>query len=560
METNTLNARRLATLLLLSLAAPALPALADGPSRIVAVGDIHGELEGFRELIHEVGLTDAGGAWTGGDAWLISLGDVTDRGPQDLEVLRELMRLQGEARAAGGEVEMVLGNHEVMNLTGELRYVHPEAGDPALRRELFAPDGELGAWLLERPVMLQVGDTVFAHGGFPEDYAGSLADRDEAYRQQIATYARAWLAETEDGDPPFDTVWSQRPAVAGSDASIFDIEGPTWTRRATMCHPLLETTRLEDALAESDAMRMVVGHTPTASRRIETAYDGQLVMADTGMYTEAYRGTPNALVIEGDSLRAYDAGADHWYQPQPRPRRIGPRPGGLTDDQLEEFLATATVVHSEEIGEGVTRPLRVTLERDGITLRAAFKAEDTGEPRGNRSTRTRMINNSDRYQYEIAAYRLDRYMGLDLIPVAVARQVDGRDGVLTFWVDGSITESRRQRDAVPIDSWCPVQDQYLVMDAFDALIYNVDRNLGNIMYIQDDWSLVLIDHSRGFRLDRGYPGAISGEPRIPHELAERFALLDEESLDELLSDLLHRDQIRALLRRRDEILEEWPRY
>jgi hypothetical protein len=550
------------------------------PDRIVVIGDIHGELAGFNELIHELALTDETGAWIGGDTWLISLGDTVDRGPHGIAVIRTLMRLQGEAAASGGRVEMVLGNHEVMNITGELEYVSEAdtaaSGGAVTRRSLLSPDGEIGTWLMQRPVMLTVGDTVFVHGGLP-DPTNLGALRTEGPRA-IADYTAAWATLADADQIAFDLGWSLRPSAVNAlgrltdpqlEAArstvarlnghpVFDIEGPLWNRRAVMCHPMLESARLDDALVAAGAGRVVVGHTPTGTRNIETLYDGRLVMVDTGMYAPSYGGSPQALVIEGGSLRAYDAGSDRWYAPEERARRIGQRPQQLTDDELEEFLINAPIIASQDLGVGVTRPQRVTLERDGIRVRALFKAEDTGEPRGSRSRRSREIANSDRWQYELAAYRLDRLLGLNLVPVTVEREHQGQQGMLQFWIEGAINELDRQQENVSIETWCPVFDQYSLMNAFDALIHNVDRTLQNVMYQRADWSLVLIDASRGFRVNRGFPNAIGEtERRIPRALAERFRALDSESLSRELGAYIDRDQIRAILQRRDRILEEW---
>jgi Calcineurin-like phosphoesterase len=574
---NTLRAILLAALLALP---GVVSAAAADPARIIVIGDIHGELAGFEELIHEIGLTDAAGAWTGGESWLVSLGDTLDRGPDGIAVLQTLMRLQEEAAQQGGRVELVLGNHEVMNLTGELEYVTPAdiaaAGGAEARRALLSPEGEIGAWLLQRPVILTVGDTAFVHGGLPDpaDFDPLRADGIETVR----SYAAAWSQLADADLVPFDLSWSlrisavgmlqeledpllsaARGAVAGlNGAPVFDIEGPLWNRRAAMCHPMLESARLDDALAAAGARRVVIGHTPTQSRQIESAYQGRLIMADTGMHAARYQGTPNALIIEGETLRAYDASSDHWYEPAIRPRRIGQRPGLLSDDQLEEFLGNAPIVQSEDLGVGVTRPQRVTLERDGVRLRALFKAVDTGEPNGSRNRRARQIANSDRYQYEIAAYRLDRALGLDLVPVAVPRVHQGREGVVQFWIEGAINELDRREQNVAVDSWCPVQDQYALMNAFDALIHNVDRTLQNVMYQRADWSLVLIDHSRGFRMDRSFPSAIrDSERRLPRELAARFRALTQADLETAMDGSISDDQIRAVLQRRDRILDQW---
>ncbi len=196
--------------LLLALVAALGPGLsAAGPDaaceRIVAVGDLHGGYDALVTILRETGLVDRSLRWTGGGACLVQHGDVLDRGPRSLEIVELLMELQ---RQAPGRVHVLLGNHEVMNLVGDLRYAAAEdfaafaaeetprerergyreflstraarALEPGSRREVFdasfprgwfarrralSPEGRLGRWLLSRPAMLEIDGTVFVHGG-----------------------------------------------------------------------------------------------------------------------------------------------------------------------------------------------------------------------------------------------------------------------------------------------------------------------------------------------------------------------------------------------------------
>lgn len=197
--------------LLLCLLAVATP-LAAGPietdtdSRVVAFGDVHGAIDEFTVLLREVGVTDADNNWSGGNTHLVSLGDLVDRGPGSREVVELLMKLESQAGAAGGAVHVVLGNHEVMVMTGDLRYVsRPEfaafasdetaeerealfqgwlAEQPAMEeaaarasfddkfppgfiglQKAYAPDGALGSWLKTLPLVIRVNDRLYMHAG-----------------------------------------------------------------------------------------------------------------------------------------------------------------------------------------------------------------------------------------------------------------------------------------------------------------------------------------------------------------------------------------------------------
>src|SRR6478672_2737007 len=98
------------------------PVIAQQPQRIVAVGDLHGDFKAWQDIARGAGVIDPGGHWSGGKATLVQLGDVTDREPDSLKIIRSLQQLQREAPRKGGKVIVVLGNHEAMNLLGDNRY------------------------------------------------------------------------------------------------------------------------------------------------------------------------------------------------------------------------------------------------------------------------------------------------------------------------------------------------------------------------------------------------------------------------------------------------------
>ncbi|MGD8439950.1 MAG: metallophosphoesterase [Holophagae bacterium] len=228
--------RRFVMVAVIVLVAVALPAAAGEARRIVAVGDVHGEIDGFTAILQETGLIDDRGRWTGGDATLIQMGDVFDRGLRVREVLDLLMRLQQEASAAGGRVEMILGNHEAMNLTGFFRDADPQiystfadaksekrrdklwsavkkyrklrdlpvdgAAQEAWRAEhplgwveyveAIGPKGRYGEWLRERPVAVMIDGVLFIHGGIGPTFAGmSVETMNDTVTSELKVFDRA---------------------------------------------------------------------------------------------------------------------------------------------------------------------------------------------------------------------------------------------------------------------------------------------------------------------------------------------------------------------------------
>jgi hypothetical protein len=202
---------------------------------------------------------------------------------------------------------------------------------------------------------------------------------------------------------------------------------------------------------------------------------------------------------------------------------------------------------------GITEPQRVTLRRDGLELRAVLKSLSTDFGAAHS---TQSLNEGDRFEFEVAAYELDRMLGLDMVPVTVPRTVGGRKGVLQFWVEGAINARQMIEAGLRPEGWCPVDPQYNLMNVFDVLVHNTDRTQENLLLTRD-WNVVLIDHSRAFTLRQQAPTLLYQKPvTLPPALAARLAALDRAALERELGPWLHRRQIDALLKRRDRLLRE----
>ena len=248
-----------------ALAADSLP----GPSRWAALSDIHGQAGLFLKLLAAQGLIDGHGDWSWGDGVLVITGDVFDRGPSQLEALWAIYRLAQQATLAGGRLELLLGNHEMMVLGGDLRYLHPRylAVAEALDRpydQLFAADTELGAWLRRRATVLRLGDTLFLHGGLHPRLAVEPLDL-----RALNAGFRAALGlsrEALHGDP--QQHW------------LFGADGPVWYRGYFL--PRQATSvEVDELLAAAQVRRIVVGH--TTQDRIRALYDARIIGIDAAM-------------------------------------------------------------------------------------------------------------------------------------------------------------------------------------------------------------------------------------------------------------------------------------
>jgi len=226
--------------------------------------------------------------------------------------------------------------------------------------------------------------------------------------------------------------------------------------------------------------------------------------------------------------------------------------------QWEEFLATANIVGEEQIqGDlAVTSPWVLTLEKDGQTHRALWK-----------NAEGRMRGFIEGWQWEIAAYRLDKLLGLGMVPPTVERRFHGSRGSCQYWMDGTITlrtreEKKLKMPSYKVFSWN--RATYL-QRLWDNLIANEDRHQNQIL-ITEDWRMLLIDHSRSFRTSKRFttrliytakhPEGPKLMSELPRALVEKVKALTFEEIRGAVGDTLTDEEINAVLARRDLILAE----
>ena len=268
------------------------------PDRVVAIGDLHGDIDAVRRAFRLAGAVDAKDAWVGGKLVVVQTGDLIDRGDDDRAILDLTDKWKTEAQAAGGELIELVGNHEVMNAQLDFRYVTPGAyrtfsdvvpkDDAMAQREMdldreqrgrasaFLPGGLYAKMLARRPVVARVGDTLFAHGGITPKYAPQL--------DAINDGARAFFSG-EIRNPPKE---------------LLAEDGPIWTREfsndptpsAAACADLDRT------LAILSAKRLVMGHTVQKSDA-NAACGDKAWRIDVGM-SKFFRGPIEVLELKGD--------------------------------------------------------------------------------------------------------------------------------------------------------------------------------------------------------------------------------------------------------------------
>lgn len=238
----------------------------------------------------------------------------------------------------------------------------------------------------------------------------------------------------------------------------------------------------------------------------------------------------------------------------PAGRWLGPDGHWLpftTDQEALDFLRTAQVVGSKRLSEGINKPLKVTLEKDGVRAHAIFRTVHVEKLRLHEARHRQFFRDS--YIYEVAAYELSRLLGLDQVPPAVLRRLGDGDGSLQLWVEEAQSEAKRIRAHEPIFEPALWHQQQQIMLLFDNLIYNFDRNHGN-MLTDSSGKLWFVDHTRSFNR---VPALASPRDIILCERGvwERLRDLDAEEIRERLRPYLAPVEIGAVLKRRNQLLK-----
>ncbi len=226
-----------------------------------------------------------------------------------------------------------------------------------------------------------------------------------------------------------------------------------------------------------------------------------------------------------------------------------------SDAQKAEFLKTAEVKATHSAPDGITGTSRVTLSNGKVTHDASVQTIDlTSQNRSGNSPPEPGF--TDRYAYNLAAYELDRMLGLNMVPVTVIRDFDGKKGSYTWWVDDVLmTEKQRFLKKVTPeypDSW---NQQMHIVRVFDQLIYNMDRNLGNLV-IDKNWKLWMIDHGRAFRMWKQIKEK-NNLLKCDRVLLERLRKLDAAELHAKLDEDLTKGQVDAIKARAELIVKEF---
>lgn len=326
-----------------------------GVSRVVAIGDIHGDKDALVAVLRMASLIDANERWIGGTAHMVQVGDVPARGPQTRDAFDLLMRLEPEALAAGGRIHALIGNHEAGVMQGDLRNVLPAefeefrtadsekrlqaayeqvvagmrrrgewpgttAAQDAFRstwfeqrppgwvehREAFTASGTYGSWIRRHNAIVKINDALFVHGGISPKYATTRPSTiNDTIRRELAL-----------------------PAGSATPVSV-EVDGPLRYRGLAEDEDRAPDSHVARVLAAQGVRRIIIGHTVTRTA-ILPRYNGRVVNIDIGL-SRFYGRPPACLVLEGTSAYV-------WH----RQTRIAfPEPGTADDTTYLKAVVAA---------------------------------------------------------------------------------------------------------------------------------------------------------------------------------------------------------------------------
>src|SRR5437867_4657448 len=297
-----------------------------GAGRVVAIGDVHGDYEQFIAALRSAKLIDSKENWSGEKTHLVQTGDILDRGPDSRKVMELLMKLEKESRRAGGWVHFLIGNHEAMNIYGDLRYVSPgefaafrDSNSEKARDELYkkhleqikssslpesvpvfddafqkkwesehplgyaehrrelGPTGKYGRWIRSHNAVIKMDRTLFLHGGIGPKYVDwSVRQINERVREELEDFTK----------------------LPGG--LVMDGEGPLWYRGLAQEDEMALELHVKSVLQNHQAERIVIGHTPTEGA-ILPRFGGKVLLIDVGL-SRVFDSRPRmaCLLIEND--------------------------------------------------------------------------------------------------------------------------------------------------------------------------------------------------------------------------------------------------------------------
>jgi len=572
-----------------------------GVDRIVAVSDIHGAYDALVATLQKADVIDMKLAWSGGKTHFVVTGDLLDRGAESRRVMDLIMRLELEAPRAGGRVHQLLGNHEVMNLIGDLRYVSREeyaafldiesskerrywykqfrsskpkdSNEAAVQwefdqrappgyfghRRAFRHDGLYGKWLLDKPIMIVISGTAFVHGGVPPYVAEhGLAGINGTLKKDLFDYliTRSGLEDLA-AMSPIDT-FKESPAMLteriDSGQIADDIQVAVQNVVALSKSPLhgpagptwYRGTASCSSLIEGDEL----------NEALDTMGASRVVFGHTPTITRQVQQRMNGRIVEIDTgmlSTHYDGSGNALVIEGGKLGVINQH--GRADlwpiDHPVRVGHESMAIDDNELASILTNGSIVELNGDA----AAWKLVQVTTGETTVSAYFRELPKEGHFVPELAAYKLDRMLELGMVPVTVRREIGEHQGTLQFVPADTMTERERVADGEGGITPCPRGKQVQAMHIFDVLIGNGARTPSSMLYSPEDWLLMLVDHENSFGMETDRPAYLKEiELAIGDQWRTGLLELNDEVLRANLGEVLDEHRLAALSKRRDAVI------
>jgi hypothetical protein len=589
-----------------------------GVTRIVVIGDVHGSYDKMVALLRGTEVIDEQLDWAGGVRHLVFVGDLTDRGPRERDVLDLARKLETQAEAVGGRVHVLLGNHEVMNMVGDLRYAegrgltdfqpfeqstdreqefaefrkiaaksgasggqirdafnerYPSGFFGRLRA--FSPEGEYGRWLNERSAVVKLNGYVFLHGGLTDRVAALGLDgiNDGVHASLREFLDNRALVVGGNGLVSYNQAYSSAEALAASRSAKRKEPERVAAAQALMNHfdglafapdgPLwYRGNSVENEQIERGSMERVLESLDAKAVVVAHTPTG------TGVVTQRFNGRvlrtdvgmaygrePFCLVLQDDQVTVFDPRTASYSLPPAEP------PEGERFSEIEEQFPDKQFERFLERAEVVARlPVR-RKGREGEVWSLEHKDLElravflsVDEPAGSDPSEP-----ARRYAHEVASYKLDRMMNLRLVPVTIVRDLDGKRGSLQAWTE--LVYDRAQLEEYGQLDQVRQEQQGTIMEAlvFNALIggpshLSEGRADYGYMYVPRERRIMLADNTKAFPESGDVGDLLPEDCTIAADFALEMRSLDRKRLKQELGVYLSGAQIDGLLARRDTIL------
>lgn len=592
----------LTVLALLPLQAVASQWQYDDVDRVVAIADIHGAYDAMVATLKNAGVVDPELNWSGDGSHLVIVGDILDRGAGSRDAMDLLMELEIQAEAAGGKVHVLIGNHEAMNLIGDLRYVaksefaayamdetaeerdswleiyaarKTEAGQVTgqlraefderfppgffAHRRAFASDGKYGAWLLQKPIVVVINGTAFVHGGLSPMIAdigldgvnGTLRGEMESYVRNLDVLVAANVLL------PTDDFYSH--------PQILDTYMPAVNAGADVIAAVADARKFaESDLNASDGPIWYRGNVACTRVVEEERLQSALDAIGANRVVIGHTPTPGRRVLERfeGSIIEIDTGM------------LNERYGGSGNALVLEGNRVAVVNQaSTEVVAPVPHPRQVGNRPGGFlsadATAALLASGDLANERkdaagrnivtvsdGNRSLDAVFTKRGGRDFYpEVAAYKLDQLLELKMVPVTVQRKVGRSEGSLQFLPPKLSNEQQRSQTNRGGSAQCPLDQQWSAMYVFDTLIFNEGRTFDRMTYSTDVWKLILVGHDKAFTTSKKRPRHLAEvDLAVGQGWRDALAALTDDVIEQEFADVLDKRRRNALAARRDALL------